>query len=329
MIREREYYGKHQANDRDYFNCAQKKLRVVLHKEVTNGEVIYRLWRSSGKPDREGAQRESEQYYLYAEVNGQLVSLRMTESDLIERCGFLPAVRKLYGNLNKRAQLFNRVDNENTQGYKMREIMETEQQETINLGSDPIAQTDYIQAMLSERADNYLKSKRCGGELRPDFVGALVMNELEHCQELMSIYREKEKMRAMKGKEKLDAEDEYLRREKNELAQKQLESAEMMIRRGGTLDNAPVIFYPEGANEKTVPILLCLLRKYCIPVHLRTQGWIKQSLKSMTIDGNGQISITYQKSKNRKCSEKIFDCLEELVRAIRAEGDCVNHEIKD
>ena len=33
------------------YNVEKKRMRAVLEREVSNGAVSYRLWRSDGKPD--------------------------------------------------------------------------------------------------------------------------------------------------------------------------------------------------------------------------------------------------------------------------------------
>ena len=35
------------------YNVEKKRMRAVLEREVSNGVVSYRLWRSDGKPDLE------------------------------------------------------------------------------------------------------------------------------------------------------------------------------------------------------------------------------------------------------------------------------------
>ena len=35
------------------YNVEKKRMRAVLEREVSNGAVSYRLWRSDGKPDLE------------------------------------------------------------------------------------------------------------------------------------------------------------------------------------------------------------------------------------------------------------------------------------
>lgn len=88
------------------FNTGGKKMRAILVREVSNGTDTYRLWRRDGKPDRQYPQGEGDDYILYVELHGYLVSLRTTDFYLIDRCGFLSAVTALYGDEDQRAQYF-------------------------------------------------------------------------------------------------------------------------------------------------------------------------------------------------------------------------------
>ena len=88
------------------FNTGGKKMRAILVREVSNGTDTYRLWRRDGKPDRQYPQGEGDDYILYVELHGYLVSLRTTDFYLIDRCGFLSALTALYRDEDQRAQYF-------------------------------------------------------------------------------------------------------------------------------------------------------------------------------------------------------------------------------
>lgn len=73
------------------YNVEKKRMRAVLEREVSNGAVSYRLWRSDGKPDLEYPRAANDAYILHVEVNDHLVppddglclgeSLRVTSSN--------------------------------------------------------------------------------------------------------------------------------------------------------------------------------------------------------------------------------------------------------
>lgn len=73
------------------YNVEKKRMRAVLEREVSNGAVSYRLWRSDGKPDLEYPRAANDAYILHVEVNDHLVPLRMTDYALVNHCGLLPA----------------------------------------------------------------------------------------------------------------------------------------------------------------------------------------------------------------------------------------------
>ena len=79
------------------YNVEKKRMRAVLEREVSNGAVSYRLWRSDGKPDLEYPRAANDAYILHVEVNDHLVPLRMTDYALVNHCGLLPATVALYG----------------------------------------------------------------------------------------------------------------------------------------------------------------------------------------------------------------------------------------
>ena len=71
-------------------------------------------------------------------------------------------------------------------------------------------------------------------------------------------------------------------------------------------------------------IILDLMRKYGVNVPLRTQGWILDCLISVTFNGDS-ISYTYLRQNKGRGSQKIYDCLHDLVSAIDAEKAVIPH----
>lgn len=70
---------------------------------------------------------------------------------------------------------------------------------------------------------------------------------------------------------------------------------------------------------RTYKIINYLLRKHSINCPIKTQGWINDKLIHVNITPEGMVGVRFLKSKNGKCSEKVFDCLYELVRIVRVE----------
>ena len=78
------------------FNRDGKKMRAVFEREISDGTVSYRLWRSDGKPDIQYPRAENDNYLLYAEIRDYLVPLRITDFYLIDHAGYPAAVAELY-----------------------------------------------------------------------------------------------------------------------------------------------------------------------------------------------------------------------------------------
>lgn len=297
-----------------FFNRSGRKMRAVLEKTVSNGMNSYQLWRSAGKPDRDFATTEDDKYYLYAEINGRLAPIGLTHHDLVTRCGS-DAVDEKYGGPEARERYFDDLRKNKGQEAVLA-ALDKERVEIERLGSDPTRQADYIEKFLDERVQVYLKSKETGGKTFPDFIGALVINDLDKCVELSDAYkavrRAKEKARAAKDAE----EEKAFCEEQNWKAEQKISDALQAIRNGGVLKNDTVQFYKSRYEASSYSIVLYLMRQYHIEVPLRTQGWIKDRLLSATIRDGRCKNVQYLRSKKGRCSEAVFKCMDQLAKAV-------------
>ena len=83
------------------------------------------------------------------------------------------------------------------------------------------------------------------------------------------------------------------------------------IRGGGTLKNEPISLYKSRYDSSTYSIVNHIMRRYQVDVPLRTQGWI-----------NGKCEhLRYMRSKGAQCSQKIFDCMHELILKVCSETE--------
>lgn len=64
-----------------------------------------------------------------------------------------------------------------------------------------------------------------------------------------------------------------------------------------------------------------LMRRYQVDVPLRTQGWINDKLISVTIENGKCEHLRYMRSKGAQCSQKIFDCMHELILKVCLETE--------
>ena len=165
------------------FNRVGQKICAAYHCDVSDGAYTYRLWTQTGKPNTGYPREANDRYYLYVELGGYLVSLSMTEYDLITACGYRPAMQELYGGEQARQALFDGL-----RGDAVREALAAERAAVARLGKASACQAAYIHGVLSSHLQRYTASKENGGETFPDYIGALMADELDHCMQLAKIY---------------------------------------------------------------------------------------------------------------------------------------------
>ena len=162
----------------------------------------------------------------------------------------------------------------------------------------------------------YLKARENGGETFPDFVGALVLDDLDRCAELSAAHQAmwwKERQAAVVRKAE---EERAFCEEQNRIAEQAVADAIQVIRDGGVLKNDTVKFYRSRYHSKSCSIVLYLMRQYHVDVPLRTQGWINNKLVSVTIKDRRSGNVRYLRSRNGRCSEMFFVCMYKLIQAV-------------
>lgn len=299
------------------YNTGGKKMRALMIREVTNGIDTYRLWRRDGKPDRQYPQGKGDDYILYVELHGYLATLRTTDYYLVDRCGYQAMVAALYGGEDKREQYFDGLRRSGGDEAVL-EVLRQEEQKIQELGRDPACQADYIKAILDGHVSTYLESKESSGKTFPDYIGALVLDELPACRELSAIYKSKCREKEQERKAKADAEDRAYCEERNQRAEQQVQEALRVIREGGVLQNDTVEFYRSRHDSSACSIVLYLMRQYQVDVPLRTQGWINERLANATIADGRCSHLQFWGRKRDKASQRFVACMNELIRAIAA-----------
>ena len=299
------------------FNRGGHRMRAVLEKEISDGTQTYRLWRSAGKPDRNYFWvAENDKYLLYVEINGYLAPLEMTDFRLTDICGYKPAAQKLYGGVEKYGAWIDALQKSGGSDAVSAAVAE-KQKEIKRLGAEPARQVRYIQSRLDRHTSTYLKSRENGGQTAPDFIGALVMNELARCVELSAAYQTKRQI-------KNEAIDAYYAREEREFCKRLNSGSEQavsaaleIIRNGGVLRNKNVIFYQSRHDFRKYSIFNYLMRQYRVEVPNRTQGWIKNQLINATIENGKCVHLEYcRQTKTGRGSQKFFECMNALIRAV-------------
>ena len=149
------------------FNRDGKKMRAVFEREISDGTVSYRLWRSDGKPDIQYPRAENDNYLLYAEIRDYLVPLRITDFYLIDHAGYPAAVAELYGNKDARNDYFDNLRKSGDDAVL--EAVRRERERIMLLGSDPACQASYIKKLFDkcwECRNNLINEFRTGTDYR-------------------------------------------------------------------------------------------------------------------------------------------------------------------
>ena len=294
------------------FNRDGRKIRAVHNYDVSNGEYSYRLWTQAGQPDMDYPRSESDRYLLYVEIQGYLVPLGMTEYRLTERCGYLPAMQELYGGAKNRSAYFNSL-----QKNGVGAAIEREESVIYHLGRKLPLQANYIRGILDEHLQQYTASKESGGEAFPDYIGALMANELDACIQLAETYKthkqQEDEIRQARIAEQERAHQQSVNAEKEKIVAAALQT----IRSGGTLRNEPIRYYKDDGTLVETSLILYLMRGYHINVPIRTQGWIKERLATANVQEDFCGSVTYYRARKSQCSQKFFDCMRELIAAVQ------------
>lgn len=301
------------------FNREGRRMRAVLEKEISDGTQTYQLWRSAGKPKHSYSRTaENDKYILHVAINGYLAPLGMTEFRLIYNCGYEPAAQKLYGGKENRGAWINALQ-ESGGNEAVSAAVAEEQKEIEQYGGDPIYQTKYIQKLLADHVSTYLKARENGGQSFPDFIGALVLDNLAQCVELSAVYRAKRQAETAEHHAQVEAEERAYCETQNKAAEQMVSAAVQIIRDGGVLKNDTIKFYRSCYSVSSYSTVNYLMRLYHVEVPLRTQGWINDKLVNATIEEGRCTHLQYLRSKGGRCSQKFFECMEALIQAVSAQ----------
>lgn len=133
-------------------------------------------------------------------------------------------------------------------------------------------------------------------------------------------YAENQHKKRMEQAAQREAEDRAFIAAQNAKAEQTVSKAMEILRNGGKLDNDTVIFYESRYEHSSYSIVNYLMRKYGVNVPIRTQGWINEKLVSAKIENGKCENLQYYKAKGAQCSQKFFDCMNELLAKVNAEA---------
>lgn len=291
------------------FNRNGTRMRAKHCKTVSNGTDEYSLWISaSDRPDKDYTSDEKDQYYWYTLVNDWLIGVG-TERQLINNIGSPLAGAELFndqGQGRERSKYFDDIREGKTwqEGNEIiNKIIEQEKALIEKYGNDPARQANEIKRQLDWRVALYQNYKGNGGRW-PDCVGAAVLGDLGEWLKLAEQAREKSRKedeeRAKEARAKM-AEEERIKKQEH---MEELDKAEAIFRNGGTINNCALIVE--------------LADKHGIKIPIRTRGWMLDTLYDVTIGGG--VSCRYLKKKGGKGSQSVWDVLNGLRDAIKAEA---------
>lgn len=227
------------------FNCGGRRIRAVHLYDVSDGEHRYRLWTKAGTPDIDYPRVESDRYLLYVEIHGYLAPLGMTEYFLTEHCGYLPAMRELYGGAEHRRTYFDSL-----QKSAIEEAVAIERSVIYHLGKESPRQADYIHGILNEHLMRYTASKESEGKTFPDYIGALMADELDHCMQLAKIYSTHQAQKDAARRAEAAEQERAHRQAVNTEKEKVVHAALQTIRDGGTLQNVSLRYYKDDGKRE-------------------------------------------------------------------------------
>lgn len=279
------------------YNREGKNCRADFVREVSNGAESYKLWTCTEKNQYPANERDK--YFLYIDVNGYLVPLRMTDYKFTDVLGFFPACVELYGTQEERARVWRRSEDVNA-------LREQEEPVILRYGLDPARQADYIRDRLRVRVRNYTDARDNGGTFA-DFVGAAVLGELDKCAELSAKLRAEREEREEAARREREEQEAKERAEQEAQHRQEIKKAEAIFTRGGLIK--------DGA------LLVELADRHGVKIPLRTRGWILNSFAQCSItiiEGAPRYSVRYYKRNSGTGSTKIYEIIEQIRAAIIA-----------
>lgn len=142
---------------------------------------------------------------------------------------------------------------------------------------------------------------------------------IDSCWESRKAFAQKREQIRQERQTQRETEDKAFLAERQAEVEKLITAAYDTIRHGGVLENSDISIYESRYSSRTYKIINYLFRQNGVNCPIKTQGWINDRLIRVNITPDGTANVQFWKSKNGKCSDKVFDCLFELVQKVRTE----------
>lgn len=189
--------------------------------------------------------------------------------------------------------------------YSIDEIQEMVSRAKIATASD-------FESNVKERAKNFQHIRFTEIEMMkyicPEMESELWEARKVHAEKLEEDRRQRE--------EKRKAEQEAYVLARNSEAEEMELAAIKVLKEGGKIENDSIEIYKDYYDSRAYSIINYLMRKYDVNVPIKTQGWINEKLRAVSIKNGKCEGVTYWKGKNGKCSQKFFDCIDELIQKV-------------
>lgn len=284
------------------YNKEGKRVRANYLKAI--GE--YPLWINDGIPDKDYSKAENDRYYLYIQKNEWLVMIGCTEYELAQKAGYEHLNKTWYGDFAGREKYFNenfyqgRTYSEYNELVK--EHLTKEEAFIFDSIKDESIQVNILKSHIDKAIENYIDARDNGGKFA-DFIGAMFLDELDQCETIASKLNAERQEKDNERKRLLEEQKAKKIEEEKHAEKLLIEETEGIFINGGTIKGGEII--------------MKLADKYNINVTLRTKGWALNSLSEVIITDGGSISYRYWKSKKATGSQKIYDVLFSIRKAIK------------
>lgn len=193
--------------------------------------------------------------------------------------------------------------------YTVDEVME----QVIRRGMDSLENFIAMMKARLERQDHFRFTEM-------EFI-KYVAPELEsQMWESRKIFAENQERKRREQAAQREAENQAYIQEQNAEAEQTVNKAMEILRNGGKLDNDTVTFYESRYHSSSYSVVNYLMRKYGVNVPIRTQGWINDKLVSAKIEDGKCEHLQYYRAKGAQCSQKFFECMNELIAKVSAEA---------
>lgn len=161
-----------------------------------------------------------------------------------------------------------------------------------------------------------MKAKESGDCVPPDFVGAVIADDLDGCIKMSEQYRLYQDEKDREKEEKYREEKEAYCLNQNAVAEEKIRGAMASVMAGGRIENEKVTIYKTPDKSKTMTVVSAMMNAAGVDIPIRTKGWIERKLGYIIIRDGECVNLWFLKAKGCKCPERVFDYLNQMAKSI-------------